>query len=192
MILINWNGYRFAAWIGQTLLAIATLASLWQGNWYHTIALALFLVATIAFVVKEDRLPMLFDLLFVLAAILNAGGWVWNWFGAPGPYDEIGHGFTMFAISLALSFGVYRPLLPVFRHHRLLYLVTIASFGIAIGGLWEICEWSAGKILSTQVIGSVDDTVIDLMMDTIGSILAAIVSLWALPIWMDAHDEDKG
>ncbi|MCY7366581.1 MAG: hypothetical protein LH474_00310, partial [Chamaesiphon sp.] len=184
------KGYRFGAWIGQTLLAIATISALLQGNWSNAIVLALFLVAAIAFMVKNDLLPTLFDLLFALAAVLNAGGWVWNWFDVIGPYDEIVHGFTIFALTLTLSFLVYRPLMPVFRCHTLLYLVTIASFGIAIGGLWEIGEWSAGKIFPTQVIGSVDDTATDLIMDTIGAVLAALLSLWVLPIWIDAHDDE--
>ena len=192
MLAINWKGYRFGAWIGQTLLAIATIAAVGQGNWSNAIVLALFLIASIAFMSKDDRLPRLFDLLFAIAAVLNAGGWVWNWFEVIGPYDEIVHGFTIFALTLALSFVVYRPLMPIFRRHRLLYLVTIASFGVAIGGLWEICEWSAGKILSTAVIGSIDDTVTDLIMDTIGSVLAALLSLWVLPIWTDAHDDSEG
>lgn len=110
---------------------------------------------------------------------------MWGWFYAPGPYDELVHGFTMFAITLALSFLVYSPMLPIFRQHTLLYLLTIASFGIAIGALWEITEWSAGKILATDVIGSVDDTVIDLIVDTLGSGLAAIISLWILQKWTD-------
>ena len=154
MLAINWKGYRFGAWIGQTLLAIATIAAVGQGNWSNAIVLALFLIASIAFMSKDDRLPRLFDLLFAIAAVLNAGGWVWNWFEVIGPYD--------------------------------------ASFGVAIGGLWEICEWSAGKILSTAVIGSIDDTVTDLIMDTIGSVLAALLSLWVLPIWTDAHDDSEG
>lgn len=57
-------------------------------------------------------------------------------------------------------------MLNIFRNHRILYLVTIATFGIAIGALWEVTEWSAGKIVSTQVIESLDDTIIDLVMDT--------------------------
>ena len=152
MLAINWKGYRFAAWIGQTLLAIATIAAVSPGNWSNAIGLALFLAAAIAFMVKDDRLPTLFDLLFSIAAVLNAGGWVWNWFEVIEHYDEIVHGFTIFALTLALSFVVYRPLMPIFRRHTLLYLVSIASFGVAIGGLWEICEWSAGKILPIQVI----------------------------------------
>jgi len=44
------------------------------------------------FVVKDDKLPTLFDFLFFLVALLNAGGWVWGWFYAPGLYDELVHG----------------------------------------------------------------------------------------------------
>jgi hypothetical protein len=186
MLSIDWKGYRFAAWMGQTLLGIAVLAAALQGKWQNAIALALFLIVSLVFVVKDDKLPTLFDFLFVLAALLNAGGWVWGWFYAPGPYDELVHGFTMFAITLALSFLAYSSMLPIFRQHTLLYLLTIASFGIAIGALWEITEWSAGKILATDVIGSVDDTVIDLIMDTFGSGLAAIISLWVLQKWTDS------
>jgi hypothetical protein len=51
-------------------------------------------------------------------------------------------------------------MLNLLRNQTILYLVTIASFGIAIGALWEITEWSAGKILNYQVIGSLDDTII--------------------------------
>ena len=186
MLSIHWKGYRFAAWVGQTLLAIAVLAAAVQGKWQNAIALALFLTVSLVFVVKDDRLPTSFDFLFVLAALLNAGGWAWGWFYAPGLYDELVHGFTMFAITLALSFLAYGSMLSLFRQHTLLYLLTIASFGIAIGALWEITEWSAGKILSTEVIGSVDDTVIDLIMDALGSGLASITSLWALQKWTDS------
>lgn len=187
MLSINWKGYRFAAWVGQTLLGIAVLSAAIQGKWQDAIALALFLIASFVFVVKDDKLPTLFDFLFVLAALLNAGGWVWGWFYAPGLYDELVHGFTMFAITLALSFLVYGPMLPIFRQHTLLYLVTITSFGIAVGALWEIAEWLAGKILVTDVIGSVDDTVTDMIMDTLGSGLAAIISLWVLRKWIDSR-----
>jgi VanZ family protein len=126
-----------------------------------------------AFVLRDRRLPTLFDFLFVVAALLNAGGWV-GLFYQPGPYDEITHAFTTFSITLALSFLVYLPMLNLFRHHRWLYILTIASFGIAIGALWEIFEWLTG------VINELDDTIVDLMMDTIGALAAATLSLWAL------------
>ncbi|KOP28330.1 hypothetical protein AMR41_00385 [Hapalosiphon sp. MRB220] len=187
----NWQGYRVLAWIGQALLTLAVIIAAVQGNWLNALALACFLVVSFVFVTQENRLPTLFDFLFVLAALLNAGGWVWDLFYMPGPYDEIVHAYTTFAITLALSFLVYSSMLNIFRHHKFLYLLTIASFGIAIGALWEITEWSAGKILSTKIIGSLNDTVVDLMMDSLGAGLAAFISLWTLQEWTNNHAQSK-
>lgn len=188
MLQTNWRGYRLAAWIGQFILAIAVVWSAAQGQWTNAVALAVFLIASFVFVTQDDRLPTLFDFLFVLAALLNAGGWVARWFYAPGPYDEITHAFTIFALTLAFSFWVYQPLLRVFRDHRLLYLIAITSFGIAVGAVWEIMEWAAGLILQTEVIGSLNDTVSDLLMDMVGATLAAILSFWALKQWVNPEN----
>lgn len=54
---INWKGYRFAAWVGQTLLGLAVLAAAVQGKWQNAIALVLFLIVSLVFVVKDDKLP---------------------------------------------------------------------------------------------------------------------------------------
>lgn len=180
---INWKGYRVIAWMGQAILTFFVVVAAFQGNWQNALSLTFFLIISFAFVIRDDKLPALFDFLFVLAALLNALGWVWGLFYLPGPYDEIVHAFTSFAIALALSFLVYGSMLNIFRHHKILYLLTIASFGIAIGALWEVTEWSAGKILSTEVIGSLDDTIIDLVMDSLGAGSAALTSLWALQEW---------
>ena len=180
MFSTNWQGYRTAAWIGAALLTATVVAACMQGSWGNALSLTCFLLAFLTFMFLAKPLPTLFDFLFVVAALLNAGGWVWGWFYLPGIYDEAVHGFTMFAITLALSFLTYGSVLPTFHEHKLLYLAAIASFGIAIGALWEIAEWAAGNVLPAQVIGSVDDTIIDLVMDTLGSGLAALTSLWAL------------
>ena len=168
----NWRGYRIAAWVGQFLLAIATVVVWVRVGWQAGLILLLFLVASFLFVLKDRQLPTLFDLLFVIAALLNAFGWI-GLFYQPGPYDEITHAYTTFAITLALSFIVYKPMLPVFRSHRWLYILTIISFGIAIGALWEVFEWV------TATINSLDDTIVDLIMDTIGATAASLLSLRA-------------
>ncbi|MBD2199532.1 MULTISPECIES: hypothetical protein [Calothrix] len=180
---INWRGYRLLAWVGQALLAIFVIFASVQGNWVNALALGFFLIASLVFVIRDDKLPTLFDFLFVVAALVNAIGWVWGLFNMPGPYDEIVHAYTTFAITLALSFLVYSSMLNIFRNHRILYLLTITSFGIAIGAVWEVMEWSAGKILSTEVIESLDDTIIDLVMDSLGAGIAALISLFALQEW---------
>ena len=169
----NWRGYRVAAWIGQFLLAIATAIIFVRVGWQAGAILLGFLLASFIFVLKERELPTLFDLLFVIAALLNAGGWI-GLFYQPGPYDEIVHAFTTFSVTLALSFLVYQPMLTLFRRHVWLYILTITSFGIAIGALWEVFEWL------TATINSLDDTIVDLIMDTIGAVIASLVSLQAL------------
>lgn len=169
----NWRGYRIAAWIGQFILAIATVVIFVRVGWQAGLVLLLFLVTSFVFVWKERELPTLFDLLFVIAALLNAGGWI-GLFYQPGPYDEIVHAYTTFSLTLALSFLVYQPMLTLFYNHRRLYLLTIISFGIAIGALWEVFEWL------TATINSLDDTIVDLIMDAIGAIAASLLSLLAL------------
>ncbi|MGG6265579.1 hypothetical protein ACQ4M3_06185 [Leptolyngbya sp. AN03gr2] len=187
MFSTRWKGYRQLAWVGQGLLGLAVIVVAAQGQWQQALTLALFLGASLIFVVQDDKLPTLFDFLFVLAALLNAAGWVWGLFNAPGLYDEIVHAYTIFALTLAFSFLVYRPMLTIFRQHTILYLVTIVSFGIALGALWEVAEWSAEKILSTQVIPGLDDTIVDLIMDTLGAVLAAFLSLGTLRQWTTSN-----
>jgi hypothetical protein len=54
----------------------------------------------------------------VLAALLNAGGWVWGLFYQPVIYYEIVHVFTTFAVTLALIFLAYSSMLTIFRNHN--------------------------------------------------------------------------
>jgi hypothetical protein len=60
------------------------------------------------------------------------------------------------------------------------YLLTITCFGIAIGALWEVAESRVGIVLSTEVIESLNDTIIDLIMDSLGSVIAALTGLGTL------------
>ena len=60
------------------------------------------------------------------------------------------------------------------------HLLTITCFGIAIGALWEVAESRVGIVLSTEVIESLNDTIIDLIMDSLGSVIAALRGLGTL------------
>ena len=81
----NWHGYRVAAWVGQALLGAAMLWELVQGEWLPAAALAGFLIVSFLFVAFERKLPTLFDLIFVIAALINAGGWAWDLYNKPVP-----------------------------------------------------------------------------------------------------------
>src|SRR5215211_1737288 len=176
----NWKGYRTAAWVGQALLAIATAVVLIKGQWLPAAALAGFLLISYLFVAFERKLPTLFDLIFVIAALINAGGWAWDLYNKPGPYDEIAHFYTIFAITLATGYMLYSELMESFFDHRVMFVLTIASLGIALGALWEVAEWLADFLTPRQIVSGLPDTITDIMLDSAGAILAALVNLRGL------------
>ena len=180
MINANWKGYRALAWGLQGLLAVAIVVVLIQGKWLPAATLGGFLLVSFLFVKLERKLPTLFDLVFMIAALINAGGWAWDLYNQPGPYDEIAHFYTIFAITLATGYLLYSELMGSFRDHRVLFVITIASLGIAIGALWEVGEWLADFVTPKQIVSGLFDTITDIMLDSAGAVLAALLNLWGL------------
>lgn len=94
-------------------------------------------------------------------------------FASPVWFDEFVHVITPFAIVAALGWLLiscsdgYPATSPTG------YIVRIVLLGIAIGLVWEGFEWLIG------IIGSTHDTLIDLAMDSFGSLLAALFCLAA-------------
>ncbi len=116
----------------------------------------------------------MFDLLFVVAALLNAVGWTWQAYtGIPG-YDEFAHFFTSFTVTLSLGFLVYRSVREPFRQHRLHFVLVIASFGISLGAFWEIFEWA--------ILRELINPVVDIIMDSLGAVLAGFAAAWFLGV----------
>lgn len=185
----NWHGYRVAAWAGQALLGVAMIAVLLQGQWLPAAALAGFLVLSYLFMAFERKLPTLFDLIFVIAALINAGGWAWDLYNKPGPYDEIAHFYTIFAITLAAGYLLYGELMTMFFKHRVVFVVTIASLGIALGALWEVTEWLADFVIPKQIVSGLFDTITDIILDSAGAILAALLNLYGLHEHVRAEEE---
>lgn len=58
-------------------------------------------------------------------------------------------------------------------------IVTLA-LGLAAGSLWALYEWSAVRLLKADLIVGYDDTIGDLTMDGLGSVLAGLaLTAWA-------------
>lgn len=164
--------YRIASWIGIVLIAVATVAVAFRGDWTGVALLAAFLLASVAFVLFEDRLPALFDALFVSAAIVNAAGWVWDLYTQVWGYDEFAHFYTTFAATLSLGYLVLYAMREHFRQHPGHFLIVVTSFGVTLGAWWEVVELIILKKLT--------DPVGDIVVDSLGAMLAAWLSLWAL------------
>jgi hypothetical protein len=180
MLSTDWKGYRVIAWMMQGILATAMVLMLIQRNWFAAVSLAGFLVISFLFVTLERKLPCLFDLIFMIAALINAAGWAWNLYDRPGPVDEIAHFYTIFAITLAVGYRLYQELMESFYDHRLMFVLTIASLGIALGTVWEVIEWLSDFVLPQQIVSGLFDTITDLILDSAGATLAALLNLWGL------------
>lgn len=180
MTVSDWRGFMVAAWVCVLALAVATAVALVQLNWSGSAILALALVATLAVTLwGRHAVDPLFVLLFNLALAANAMGYAWQLFTTVPPYDELVHGFTIFTITLTFGIPIFRSLAPGFEQHRILFVVAVTSFGIAVGALWEVAEYLL-DLAGVSIFNTYPDTILDLVMDSTGALLAALVSLWVL------------
>lgn len=49
--------------------------------------------------------------------------------------------------------------------------------GLAIGAVWEVAEWGFDQVAPGDVTKGKHDTILDLVMDTLGALLAGRLSL---------------
>lgn len=177
---MGWPGFRWAAVALWIALACGAAVVALRGFSSQAILLGIALVASVVFTLAPTRLPRAFDLIFVVAAILNAAGYAWDLFGAPGPWDEITHGFTIGATTLGAGYLIATRRVSVFRGHRLLLAVMVLCIGISIGAWWEVIEYLIDKLPGVSVINPLGDTISDIAVDSAGALLAALVSVWVL------------
>jgi hypothetical protein len=126
-------------------------------------------------VARAVNLPRLYDLGFTIAMILTGWGEALGLYDAWKPYDNVVH----FVVPLLCSQVAYIALARIevlpdmrerFTPHRYagIFAVTMA-LGVAIGGVWEIFEYSSDELFGSNLQLSNRDTVGDLISDTLGS-----------------------
>jgi hypothetical protein len=126
-------------------------------------------------VARAVNLPRLYDLGFTIAMILTGWGEALGLYDAWKPYDNVVH----FVVPLLCSQVAYIALARIevlpdmrepFTPHRYagIFAVTMA-LGVAIGGIWEVFEYSSDELFGSNLQLSNRDTVGDLISDTLGS-----------------------
>jgi VanZ family protein len=167
--------YPRIALAARVLLGLALAWLLLSGNVVGTLAVAVFLVLSFAYLLRDERLPNVFDLLFSLSALLNAFGFVFNLYRRIMLYDEAAHALTIFAVSLAFFFLFYRDTVP---HQRAIAMATaVFTLGVTAGSLWEISEWATGRLFGVEVVYGLSDAITDLIANSLGALVAALVAL---------------
>jgi hypothetical protein len=117
------------------------------------------------------------SLLFALG-VANAAGYLLDLYARFWWFDRILHACTIFAITLWLAlFVCHRVLRGTPGRDAFLLVMIIASVGLAIGTLWEVAEWGFDRVAPGDVIKGKHDTIIDIVMDTLGALGAGVAGL---------------
>ncbi|MBI0537115.1 hypothetical protein D9599_16205 [Roseomonas sp. KE2513] len=117
-------------------------------------------------------------LAFVLLAA-NVAGYAFDLYAAFWWFDRVLHAATILALTFWLTVMF---LGEVIREGRaVLFILLVASVGVAVGALWEVAEWVFDHYASGDVIKGKDDTALDIVMDTLGAMAASVLAQWFRP-----------
>ena len=93
-------------------------------------------------------------------------------------FDDTIHTYTLFSLTLAIVPLLFGKVLKGINNHNFLLFLIMVSIGLAIGSIWEILEWVYDNLQAPNVIKGKDDTIMDLILDTIGASVASLIVLW--------------
>ena len=122
--------------------------------------------------------------------ILTGWGEALGLYDAWKPYDNVVHFIVPMLCSQVAYIALARiEVLPDMRedfsphHYAGIFAITLA-LGVAIGGIWEIFEWTSDNLFGSKLQTSNDDTVGDLIADTLGAATgAALLVAWTRFGW---------
>ena len=92
-------------------------------------------------------------------------------------FDRVLHGCTILAITFWLAIVVFGRFLRAAPPQPVLAFFLLASVGIAIGALWEVAEWGFDQFAPGNVIKGKHDSILDIVMDTLGAVLAGLLAV---------------
>jgi hypothetical protein len=153
----------------RAALCVLLVALVVLGDLQAALIVAVFVGLSFAHLLRTDRRPAFFDVLFALAALAGAVGFVFGLFDEIVPYDELTHAFTTFCVSLTFYFLFYSGAVPEGRAFAL--GTSVFTLGVTVGVYWEIFEWF---FVSHYPMA---DTISDLLVDSAGALVAALVAL---------------
>jgi len=119
-------------------------------------------------------------IVLIVDAVANAAGYLFDLYRISW-FDTVLHGYTLFALTLAIGLYGYRRILIGRESHAILLGLAITMIGVGMGGVWELIEWGYDASVSGNAIRGKFDTMVDLVADTIGAAAAAVVCLAMVP-----------
>jgi hypothetical protein len=148
------------------------------------------LLGALTIAARLVNLPRLYDLGFTLAMVVQGFGEVLGLYDRFVAFDDITH-FTLPMLVAPVLYIAFARLEVVpdprdetrLGHYVGIFVIT-AALGVTIGALWEIVEWRSDAWFGSDLSLGNDDTVGDLVRDTLGSLLGgALLVCWARFGW---------
>ena len=178
------KGHRWAPIFSRVLqmtILVFAMYAIYVGNvrWFFSAILS-FAVTMIPYLFTQNMnivIPPLLNLWICIALFLHVLG------GVRGYYDHVWWWDTLthFISAALISILGYTILLTITRLSDSLYIpytiipIIILLFILATGVVWEIFEFFADQILGTNMQYSLEDTVYDMVLNTVGAIFASIL-----------------
>lgn len=159
------------AWGSAAVLATALGFIAWNGitgQWADMLVWCAIAAVCAGVVFFRKMLPPFHGFLLALAATVNGAGYTLTLWHEQTSFDEAVHAFTTFAGMAAIGWMLLRS--GKFSSSRGKLFWTVIGLGIILGLLWEGVEMIIG------ISGSPRDTLIDMIMDTLGATAAASLS----------------
>lgn len=169
-----------AGMLGVALAGVLTA----NFTWVPAAVISLF-ISEIPALVRRDLgmvLPIELNFMIVLALFLHVvGGFSGFYDDVPG-WDHITH-MTSASLVAALGFVAVVTIDKYFASISLprpFLAFFIVMFTMAFGVLWELMEFANDQLTGTSLQYSLDDTMIDMMFDTFGGFIVAILGAYYL------------
>lgn len=133
--------------------------------------------------------PRLFDVFFSVTLGLQAWGNLLGLFGQGTLFDRFDHFLSPMGVAPLFYLWLVRlSLVPDLREGAVRFswvgiLLVGFSIGVTVGTLYEIYEYTSDQ-LGGHLFTSYSDTIIDLIMDSLGALTgSAVLAVWARAGW---------
>ena len=169
-----------AGMLGLALIGLLT----WDMTYVPAAAAAIF-ISVLPSILKRDLrlvLPVELNFWIVFALFIHIVGSFSRWYDTVPGWDHVTHA-TSASLIAALGFVV---VVAIDKYADSIYLpraflaIFILMFTVAIGVIWELMEFMIDELTGSFLQYSLDDSMRDLMFDTMGGAMVALAGTYYL------------
>ncbi len=172
-----------ASYILKIVMVILFFIAIWKDNWtWAWGCLIAILITLVPSLLKRNfhvTLPWVLDFMITITLFVHIAGGVLSLYRTFPLYDKIAHFISAVFISFLAFIVIY--ILDEYWEglhmdkYAMAFFVIVAT--MAMGVVWEFNEWVTDLVFGTNSQWGLQDTMTDLLVDTIGGIIMAVVGV---------------